>query len=104
MTKKVAASSQWAARSVRPKRSTLVAIRMADPRVDVVAALLPEARRGLGVVPDLREPLDALLAVHVRHHDPQRRAMLARDGLAVHLAGDHRVLQLELAARQLVDV
>ena len=46
------------------------------------------------------DPLDVLVAVHVRDHDPHRRAVLPRQRLAVHLVGEHHVGQPRLLERR----
>src|SRR6478736_1447842 len=108
-TKNAAACTQCRVRSVRENRwmsrGALVksagsrvtgseAIRLADVCIDVVAALLPVA--GIDVVgdDDLRDPLHILVAVHLRDHDANRCAVVARERLAVHLVGEHRVVEL----------
>src|SRR5581483_7279913 len=65
------ACTQWAARSVRLQRATLrggVAIRMADPRVLVVTEAFPVTGRLVRDELDPRQPLDPLVAVHLRNH------------------------------------
>src|SRR4051812_11469914 len=74
---KAVACTQWAARSVRFQRVTRlgagVAIRTANPRVLVVAEPFPVAGRLVGDELDPRQPLDALVAVHLRDHDARGR-------------------------------
>ena len=75
-----------------------------DPCVDVVAALFPVAGRLGRVEADLGQPLDALVAVHLRDHDAQRRAVRAGQRQVVHVGGEQRVAQRELLGREAVDV
>ena len=84
-----------AARSARAARGArgAVAIRVADPRVLVVAEPFPVAGRLVGDELDLRQPLDALVAVHLGDHDPRRRAVRARERLPVHLEREHHVVE-----------
>src|SRR3954451_19547277 len=65
------ACTQWTARSVRPKRGRRpsVTVRTPNPCVLVVAMLLPEAERLLCHELHTGEPLDALVAVHLRNDD-----------------------------------
>ena len=91
-----AAWTQCSARSVREKRWMyrgalvkcagsgsvgLEAIRAADQRIDVVAALLPVARVDVIGDDDPLDPFDVLVAVHLRDHDTHRCAVLAGSGL-----------------------
>ena len=63
----------------------LVGVPLLAPGVadEVVAALLPEAAHRAAVVLDAAQPLRALEAVEVRHHQPQRPAVLGCERLAV---------------------
>src|SRR2546427_11783444 len=103
-TKKALACTQWASRSVREKRlrysGASEAIGAAHPRVDVVAALLPVSGRHGVAHDDALDPLDVLVAVHLGDDHPHGRPVLAREWLAVHLIGEHRVVQLRLAQRE----
>src|SRR2546427_11292162 len=78
-TKKALACTQGSARSVRLKRGRrrelgAVAIGAPHPRVLVVTVLLPVAARLLGDELHLRQPLDALVAVHPAQDQAGRRS------------------------------
>src|ERR1700709_2634120 len=104
-TKNAAACTQCTVRSVTVNRFTITcSVGMAHPRVRVVAALLPVAGLDGRAELDALDPLDALVAVHVRDHDADGRAVLALQRLAVHLVGEHHVAELRLVARERVDV
>src|SRR3954453_6827019 len=97
--------TQCTPRSVRVNRSIVSeSIRVSDPRVRVVAALLPVAGLGVDAEGDALDPLDALVAVHLGNHHAHRRPVLARERLAVHLVGEHGVAESGLVERERVDV
>src|SRR5437667_1904056 len=82
-TRKALAWTQCSVRSVREKRARrrtlgVVAIRAPDPGVLVVAVLLPVALRLALDELHPRQPLDTLVAVHLRQHDARRRAVRPR--------------------------
>src|SRR5690606_41187036 len=54
----------------------------------VVAVALPEARLLVVQDPQARDPLDALPEVQVRHHQPGRAAVFARQRFAVVVPDD----------------
>ena len=54
------------------------------------------ARAGHQVDP--LQPLDVLVAVHLRDHEPDRGAVLARERDPVHLVGEHHVVRVRPAA------
>src|SRR5438876_10395802 len=104
-TKKALACTQCSARSVRLKRgsrrtSGAVAIRPSHPRVLVVAVLLPVAARLLGDELHPRQPLDALVPVHLRQDHASRRSVRPRKRLPVELEREHRVREPELLERE----
>src|SRR6266545_840940 len=83
--------------------SLLPAVALFLPRIaaHVVAVLLPEAWPVAGHELQAADPLGALPEVEVRHEQPQRPAVLGRDGLAVprvhqHVLGPHEVLEAEV--------
>src|SRR5689334_1608545 len=97
------AFTQWVTRSARVNRGTRAVrvapsgalivppVRAADPRIDVVAALLPVARDHPTRHLDAAQPLRRLVAVHRRDVQPDRSAVIAADRLAVELVGDDHV-------------
>src|SRR2546429_8985737 len=107
-TKNALACTQCTARSVRLNRSSRrlggIAIRSPYPGVLVVAVLLPVTLWLLGDELHLREPLDPLVAVHLREDHARRRAVRARQRLVVELQRKHRVRQSELIERQRIFV
>ena len=64
----------------------------------------PSSRASGCVEAQLAHPFHALVAVHAREHEAQRRAVRARQWLAVHVAREHHVRLAELRQRDLVDV
>src|SRR5512132_274755 len=105
MTRNVDAATQCAVRSARLNlRMYSVAVGAPNPGVDVVAVLLPVAGRELRDELDPREPLHVLVAVHLGDHEPDRRAVGARERSPVHVVGEHDVRQCRLPERQRVDV
>src|SRR4051812_2253125 len=97
-TRNSAALTQCRTRSALSKRASrgawlrlasdglvVAAIRLPDPCVHVVAALLPVAGRRLAVRdPDAVEPLARLVAVHGCHVEAHGPAVLGRHRLALH--------------------
>src|SRR3954470_6656986 len=63
----------------------------ADPRVDVVAVVLPVAGDDLVADADLAQPLARLVAVHGSDEQPGRSAVLPAYGLVVDAVGDEHV-------------
>ena len=76
------ASSHSTARSMRPRRSRSA----------------PSSRSARAAELDVVHPLDALVAVHLRHHEPHGGAVRPRERLAVHLVGEHHVGEQRLLA------
>src|SRR6266511_1582528 len=95
-----AAVDQCAVRSTRSKRGITLAsrcvvvpvVRASDPRVDVVAAILPVAGDDLIGHLDPVEPLDGLVAVHRRDVEAHRTAVRVRQLLTFELVGHEHVL------------
>jgi hypothetical protein len=89
------ACAQWSARSERPKRCSrrglAVAIRAADPGVLVVAETFPVSGRLGGDELDPGQPLDALVAVHLRDDHAHGRAVRPRERFPVHLEGEQEL-------------
>src|SRR5438105_11367357 len=85
-TQNAVACTQCAVRSVRFQRWTVsggaVAIRPAHPRVLVVAEPFPVTGRLVGDELDPRQPLDALVAVHLRDNDAGGRTVPASERCA----------------------
>src|SRR3954451_20002724 len=78
------APSKRASRAVSDGR-VVSTIRPADPRVDVVPALLPVTGRGRAAGDaDAVEPLAGLVAVHRCDVEPHGPAVLPRHDLALH--------------------
>src|SRR5437870_5509087 len=105
MTRNALAWTQCTARSVRENLRTYalaVAIRASHPRVCVVPALLPVSGLGLVDDGDPLDPLDVLVAVHLRDHDAHRRPVIARERLPVELVGEHRIGEPGLAEAERV--
>src|SRR5436189_197890 len=86
------------------RASGAVAIRPPHPRVLVVAVLLPVAARLLGDELHPRQPLDALVAVHLRQDHPSRRSVRARERLMIELQREHGVGEPQLLERERVVV
>ena len=74
--------------------------RAADPGVGVVAVLFPVAGNHVCAYVDAGHPLDALVSVHLRHHDPGRCAVWPGERPAVHLEGEHHVGEQRLLGGQ----
>src|SRR5690348_4567000 len=77
------------------RTSEAVALLFPGVGVVVVAVALPEAEPVDGGELDGAEPLGALPEVLPRDHEPRRPAVLLRQGLAVGVRRDERVLVLE---------
>src|SRR5947209_19283996 len=94
-TPKSAALTQCSARSARSNRTTktrsdgsvVTAVRLSDPRVDVIAPVFPVARTRLRDDGDLLQPLARLVAVHGRHVEASGASVDRREGLSFHLVG-----------------
>src|SRR3954468_24836326 len=69
--------------AVRSGLFIVAPVRVAHPRVDVVAAGLPVARDAIWRSLDFVEPLGRLVAVHRRDVEADRTAVVAADRLAV---------------------
>ena len=88
----------------RARCGASVAVGTADPGIDVIAALLPESRRGAGHKLDPLQPFDVLIAVHLGDHEP-RSARRARGRAAPRPScGRASRRQHRLAKRQRVRV
>ena len=96
------------ARSVRPKRRTSLrrsSHSSARPRRRRRSRSAPSSRLiGAGAATISRDPLRVLVAVHLRDHDPHRRAVRARERLPVHLVGEHHLREPRLLERERVGV
>src|SRR5262245_52341600 len=105
-TKKALACTQCRSRSVTVNRSTYLeeAVGPPDPGVHVVAALLPVARARPADELDSLDPLDVLVAVHLRDHDAHWSAVLARQRFPVHLVREHHLREPDLLQREVVVV
>src|SRR5260221_212226 len=85
--------------------SVVSAIRLPDPRVDVVAPVLPVALvRLAGGARAAVQPLARLVAVHRRDVEPDRPAVVAADAVALHVVRDHHVGAAGLLERQALGV
>src|ERR671935_73382 len=67
---------------------------------DDVAVLLEESVELLREQPDASQPLHRSHPIPARHHEAQRRAVLAREGAAVHLVGEERSVRQSVGHRQ----
>src|SRR4051812_16904822 len=97
-TQNAGAGTQGAGRPGRFQRRTrgsggAVAIRAAHPGVLVVTEPFPVPRRLVRDELDARQPLDALVAVHLGNDDARRRAVRTREWLAVHAEREEDVMQ-----------
>src|SRR5512132_1755651 len=103
---------QCAARSTRSKRGITLAsrcvvvpvVRSPDPRVDVVAAILPVAGDDLIRHLDPVEPLDRLVPVHRRDVEPHWTAVGVRQLVAFELVRHEHVIASRLLHRQTLGV
>src|SRR5262245_61639330 len=111
--RKSVALTQWTIRSVRSNRGkrssvsdgfVVATIAVTDPRVDVVAEVLPVAGDDFRGRVDAVEPLDRLVAVHRRDVEPYGTAVLGGDVVAEHLVRDHHVVATRLLEGQALRV
>src|SRR5258708_15331222 len=111
MTANSDALIQCRTRSPRSNRSSdsgdrliASAIALPDPRVDVVALLLPIPGYNLVADFDAVEPLARLVAVHRRDVQANRPAVLGRDRPVLHRIGDDHVGTARLVEREALGV
>jgi hypothetical protein len=84
--------------SISPDNSSSLTVKLVSG-VLVVAEPFPVAGRLVIHQLDLRQPLDALVAVHLGIHDTRRRAVRARERLTVRVEREHHVVQADLLER-----